>query len=369
MRLSLHEVLAIVGRLDDGPGYDTPRERFRRFLIEHTTTAAVARTFLDEAQQLISEQYQRALQDTVAVSGLLLGFEVFWGEYERHGQAARAAGRWVSRRRLVIDLQLYSDQVAAEPGAIARSLALPRPDVDRGVATSRLCVVTSSCGSRHRLEEAVGTQPGFTRTIGLRALMDLLGVMGSAHVAHDDVRHLLGPEHALEDTVALLARLVHASRGPAVPVHDVPRGGPAQTQGTWVYVVRERDPLRFDAEGVADALRLRLPAGEEPFLRAGDRLAFLVPSKGIVAAARVADVKPATDGSPLAQTACVISLHEVAVHEPPLAVGTDERLNLELQAAVSGEPCVRVSRDEFDLLLRPRPGERRENTTGAAVLP
>ena len=34
MNVNVSQVLAMVGRLDDSPGFDTPRERFRRFLVQ-----------------------------------------------------------------------------------------------------------------------------------------------------------------------------------------------------------------------------------------------------------------------------------------------------------------------------------------------
>ena len=128
MRLSLHEVLAIAGRLDDAAGFDTPRERFRRFLLDHLTSVPVARGMLEQAQQRLSEQYQRALQDAVLAAGRLLGFETTFGAYERHGSAARAAGEWVSRRRLRVSVQVWSDQASIDMDAVMRALPLlPAP--------------------------------------------------------------------------------------------------------------------------------------------------------------------------------------------------------------------------------------------------
>ena len=37
MSVTLDDVLALAGRLDDSGGFDAPRERFRRFLTEHAT--------------------------------------------------------------------------------------------------------------------------------------------------------------------------------------------------------------------------------------------------------------------------------------------------------------------------------------------
>ena len=46
MTVTLNELLMLVGRLDDSAGFDTPRERFRRFLVEHVTGAHTARSLI-----------------------------------------------------------------------------------------------------------------------------------------------------------------------------------------------------------------------------------------------------------------------------------------------------------------------------------
>jgi hypothetical protein len=44
MNVTVSQVLAMVGRLDDSPGFDTPRERFRRFLVQRITDPQASRT-------------------------------------------------------------------------------------------------------------------------------------------------------------------------------------------------------------------------------------------------------------------------------------------------------------------------------------
>ncbi|MEQ1759548.1 MAG: hypothetical protein ABL986_14610 [Vicinamibacterales bacterium] len=348
MRLSLHEVLAIVGRLDDNSGFDTPRDRFRRFLVEHMTSAPVARTFLDEAQQLISEQYQRALQDTVLAAGRLLGFEITFGDYERHGAAARTAGQWLSRRRLTVTIQLWSDDASTDFAAVTRALDAPQPDVDPTIPHARLSVVTASCGSRPRIEEAVALRSQMTRIVSLRSLMDLISVANTPHLTHDDVLRLLNPTPSLEGQIGLLARLAHSSRP---PTPAPPAATPPREQSCWVYVVREHEPGNLEPVGVSDRLLMTLPAGETPAISAGDLLAFLVPSRGVVAQSRVGDVlEEGADDVGDSQVRYALRLDDIVILNRPAPVETEQRLNLELQAAVSQEPCVRVSRDEFEVL-------------------
>lgn len=348
MRLSLHEVLAIVGWLDDTPGFDTPRTRFRHFLVEHMTTAAIAKTFLDEAQQLISEQYQRALQDTVLAAGPLLGFETSFHGYERHGLAGRTAGQWIARRRLAVTVQLWSDGAAGDPAALERTLDVPLLHGEGGEVLSRLCVVTPSCTSRHRIEEAVTRGWRSTRIVSIRALMELLTLAGSGRLTHDDVMRLLNPAPGLEGTIAMLTRLASASKDgsageSSAPSVDAPM---APLPGCWVHVVRER------LESAApDVLHMRLPLGELPPVGPGDSVAFMVPSRGVVAHAKVASVSGSTQPSDdEASTVYAMALHEIAILDPPVVIDTEQRLNLELQAAVSHEPYVRVGRREFEEL-------------------
>ncbi len=359
MRLSLHEVLAIVGRLDDAHGFDTPRERFRRFLLEQMTTASVARTFLDEAQQVLSEQYQRALQDTVLASGRLLGFETTFGDYERHGGAARHAGVWLSRRRLAVIVQLWSDDAATDVAAVARSLNVAPGLSDPNVAQSRLCVISATCSSRPRIEEAITLRREPARVVSVRSLMDLVTVARTPHVPHEEVLRMLHPSPGLEGSVSLLVRLTEKARG--VPGVMPPRRDVTVAPRTcWVYVVREHEPGGHQATGVTDTLPMTLPAGDTPALAPGDALAFLVPSKGIVAQADVGVVaEDPAGGASESQVRFAIGLRNIVVVDPPTPVATEQRLNLELQAAVSQEPCVRVSKDEFEALIRhpPQPGD------------
>jgi hypothetical protein len=354
MRLSLHEVLAIVGRLDDGTGYDTSRERFRRFLTEHMTSVPVARTFLDEAQQLISEQYQRALQDTVLACGRLLGFEVSFADYDRHGTGARHAGQWLSPRRLSVIVQLWSDAAASDIAAVHRAFDLPVTPVDPRLPQARLSVVSASCSSRPRIEEVLTLRRQSGRIISVRSLMDLLGLAPTTSVTHDDVLTLLNPTPALEGSVGLLSRLVHPQRtSPAAtqPQVEQTRKDPAR----WIYVVR--DPARLDSEprAVSEMIAMVVAAGETPGLQSGDALAFLVPPRGIVARAHIDDVR-AEGAVPHDESQVRFTIHcrSIEIFDPPIQVGTEQRLNLELQAAVSQEPCVRVTNDEFAALTLPQ---------------
>ena len=81
--VTVSQLLLLVGHLDDTPGFDTPRERFRRFLIDRVTDSHLIRSFVEQCQRSIGEQHHRALQDGIALLGRFLGFETEFGTYQR----------------------------------------------------------------------------------------------------------------------------------------------------------------------------------------------------------------------------------------------------------------------------------------------
>src|SRR4051812_45418774 len=106
MNLTVNQLLTIVGRLDDSPGFDTPRERFRRLLAERVTDAESARLVINECRQMSGEQNHRALQDIVVLIGRLFGFRTTFGAYQHDPGAAPIGGDWELRRRLRVIVSL-----------------------------------------------------------------------------------------------------------------------------------------------------------------------------------------------------------------------------------------------------------------------
>ncbi|HXF60387.1 MAG TPA: hypothetical protein VNK95_02145 [Caldilineaceae bacterium] len=111
MSVPLHQILALVGRLDDAPGEDTPRERFRRFLRENVQTVGVARDYLEECLRESGEQYSRALQDLANRLGHFLGFEVTFGRYQGTQGAIGFDGLWSSPRNFHIVVEVKTTEV------------------------------------------------------------------------------------------------------------------------------------------------------------------------------------------------------------------------------------------------------------------
>ena len=104
MSVTLEQILNLSGRLDDTPGFDSARERFRRFLLEHAAELTGARALIEQGQHLPGEQHHRAVQDLVVLLGKFIGFDVTFGAYTPAAGSIKHHGHWRSRLRLHVVL-------------------------------------------------------------------------------------------------------------------------------------------------------------------------------------------------------------------------------------------------------------------------
>ena len=97
--MTLDDILDLVGVLDDTPGEDTGRERFRKYLSKSVTEVGLLRDYTETCLRTSGAQYNRALQDLVNHAGRLMGFDVQFGRFRgeclslRSGSALIAEGR------------------------------------------------------------------------------------------------------------------------------------------------------------------------------------------------------------------------------------------------------------------------------------
>jgi hypothetical protein len=59
MSITLHQILALAGKLDDAPGPETPRERFRQFLQANMTKVGEVRDYIEECLRTSGDQLGR----------------------------------------------------------------------------------------------------------------------------------------------------------------------------------------------------------------------------------------------------------------------------------------------------------------------
>jgi hypothetical protein len=97
MGIGLSDLLALVGPLDDSPGDETARERFRRFLKNNVKEVGQIRDYVEECLRKSGDQYNRALQDLVNYVGhQFLGFGVTFGRYRGVQGQIGFDGHWKS---------------------------------------------------------------------------------------------------------------------------------------------------------------------------------------------------------------------------------------------------------------------------------
>ncbi len=94
--IPLTKLLKWMGTLDDSPGEDTARERFRNHLKEDVKEVSQIRGYIVECLENSGIQYSRALQDLVNHLGHFLGFKVTYGRYQGVQGQNGFDGHWIS---------------------------------------------------------------------------------------------------------------------------------------------------------------------------------------------------------------------------------------------------------------------------------
>ena len=369
MRVTLNELLALVGRLDDAPGFDTPRERFRRFLFERVTDASALGALIEEGQNSLGEQHRRAVQDALVVLGRFLGFETTFGNYQRVAGTLKFDGQWRSRHRLEVTLEVRTDETPrADVEQLARSLSAlpPSTRLDADLRRIGLCVITPLYGERARLEEDfVGDRldPGI-RLASVRSLVWLAEAASAGHLRHDEIVRLLTWRGSLDFVVDLIKRIggspAETSSAVVPEIVSLP-AAPAHDEPAYWRVTIDPDEATSPEQFVASVIRKRqlIGVGEtangthlRP--RSGDWVCFSLRGKGIVGQGQI---EAMADGAPKLRSAhrfgAVFALKNVDIYEAPLPIGPDamaDRMIDRSPAEGAGPSIAPLSAAEFAAL-------------------
>lgn len=377
MKLDLPELLTLLGRLDDAPGVDTPRDRYRRFLTRQLTTVQAVRDLIEQTQAALGDQHARARQDLVLLLGRSLGFDVTFGTYESASGAVRLEGHWRSRRRARIAVEVRGEQTA--DGGVetlartvsALSASLPADAGERWVG---LCVTTPFYAARGRLETQLAHRAaGDIRCISLDALLWLAEMSEAHRVDHDDVLRLLTTGPDSDFMVQLMRRLTET----ASPRHDsqlprtatpnsasadaIPRMSivvkPDRIADTRFWVATLRQDETATPEQLLDAVIARRQvlgathAGAAGPPREGDWVCFYIDGVGVAGHAQldlaIADASAVIRGA--SRFTAVFRLENVTIYDVPNVV-LDEPAVLRQADGVSGTIISPLSRDEFERL-------------------
>jgi hypothetical protein len=366
MNLTVNQLLTVVGRLDDSPGFDTPRERFRRFLSERMTDAQSARQVIQECRQMSGEQNHRALRDAVVLSGKLLGFITAFSAYQHDPGAAPIGGQWESLRRLRVILTVCTGQIAdTELEALSKA-------AQNGVG---LCVVTPFCSAKAHLEEMLRTRTHpELRLISLAGILRMADMVAAGQLAHDDVLQLLNPDVTVDSVVDLLDRSRTAAQSPTVAqsltvahksseaASDVQRApeGERTTDNYWIAAIRlpqDTPPAQFVDSVISNRRLLAIdPVSQaQRVVQTGDSICVCIAGEGFVADARVAGlVADGASGVRHAERfAQVLRLTDVTVYGAPVVPAPELIRKIELTpSGDAGAVVTPVSRGEFARVTR-----------------
>ena len=371
MNVTVSQVLAMVGRLDDSPGFDTPRERFRRFLVQRISDPQAARLVIQQCQQMSGEQNHRALQDAVVLTGRFLGFHTAFRQYQHDPGAAAISGEWESRRRLRVLLSLCTDQTAAiELEAFAQVVRNGLPaHLHANTPRIGLCIVSPLFAAKARIEEMLRARRHTElRTVSLPGILRMTEMAATGRLTHEDVLQVLNPDLNLDPVIERFDRWATPAR--PEPEHTAVDAGPRPDVGPrpaaptdsnyWVAAIQldtNTPPGQFVESVIAKRRILPInPASHvQRAVESGDSISVYIAGVGFVAHAKVAGV--ITEGSPLVRHSerftQVVTLSDVAVYHVP--IGGAQELVRRIEATLSdGTTAVAtpVSRQEFEMVTK-----------------
>ena len=358
MDFTLEQLLAVVGRLDDGPGFDTPRERFRRFLVERMLALESARPILIQCREHSGEQSHRALQDAVVLFGHFLGFETNFGRYQHDPGAMPAHGTWLARHRLRASVIVCTDQtIDLDLDIVSREVA----ESDAGMQRVAVLVVSPLYAGKDRLEQAIGSgrYPNL-RLLSLTGLVRFAAMVADGYITHQDVLQVFAPPVSLDARIDFLERVVAAARSEAIDdeISAMVQEPPREDRRYWVNVMSV-DPfapaerLVRSLIGTRQILGINPAPGLEDRVRPGDVICVFVAGRGIVAHAQIAGIL--TDGSRAIRDSKrfthVLRLTSVIVYDTPVVPAPELTRKLNLALTDEGEAVTAsISPREFEAI-------------------
>lgn len=300
MSITLNQILALVGKLDDSPGGETPRERFRRFLKENVNEVGQVRDYIEECLRMSGDQYNRALQDLVNYLGHFLEFEVTFGRY--HGVQGQIGfdGHWKSPTGFHIIVEVKT----TETYAIKTSILVGYIDElisEKGIPswdkTLGLYVIGRPDPEIRQIENAIWAEKRThqLRIISVESLLSLTEMMNEYDVTHQDILAVFRPSGpTIDPVVDLMARLVAQRQAEELP----------EKEATPIELSEEKEitywltPVKSDEEQTAEEVIQTLVGQEQIYafgertpgrkhLKPGDWICFYATGKGVVAHAKV----------------------------------------------------------------------------------
>ena len=299
MNISLDQILTLVGKLDDGPGDGTARNRFRQFLDSNVKDVGEVRDYIEQCLRSSGDQYCRALQDLVNHLGRFLGFGVTFGRYQgTHGEIGYD-GLWVSHTGLHIVVEVktteaYSIDTSIPVGYVDALISQKRiPDWDHALG---LYVVGRKDSKRRHLESAI---IGEKRTAQLRvvscdSLLLLAEIMSQYDVTHEDILGILRPTSPSVDPLIQFVGAVVAQTTAGGPPETESADEPVSAEGTfWLTPLKDHEGETAlecvqNLVGKHSIFAFSENAPGRKHMKPGDMICFYAAATGVVGHAELA---------------------------------------------------------------------------------
>jgi len=299
MSITLSQILNLVGKLDDSPGDETPRERFRRYLQENVSEVGQVRDYVGECLRTSGDQYNRALQDLVNYLGHFLEFEVCYGRYKGVQGQIGFDGHWESPTNFHIIVEVKTTETYAIKAATLVGYVdalISEKEISSWDNALGLYVVGRPDPEIRQLENAILAEKRThqLRIISVESLLSLAEMMNEYDVSHEDILSVIRPSGpTIDPVVDLMARLVAEEK--AEEVSEKEPTLPPSTEGEIAYWMT---PVRSEKELTAKECIKTLVGGVKIYafgertpgrrhLKAGDWICFYAQGEGIVAHAKV----------------------------------------------------------------------------------
>lgn len=211
--LSLDEILTLVGELNDSPGEDSARERFRRYLRENIRDLQLLAVYIDGCNGAPDSQRARAFQDLVGHLGHSLGFEVSYGAYRELSGRIGYDSRWASDLGVEVIIEVKTTETfSARRAGLARSIEslISRGEIEDWSHAVGLYVIGGEHVTMSFLEGLILDEPQShrIRTISVSSLHTLAELSANQTITHSQVLDLmLSGAPRIDPLVDILARV------------------------------------------------------------------------------------------------------------------------------------------------------------------
>jgi len=379
MSMTLTQVLSLVGKLDDSPGDETARERFRRFLSDNVREVGQVRDYIEECLRNSGNQYNRALQDLVNHIGCFLEFKVVFGRYQGVQGQIGFDGIWTSPQDLHIVVEVktsevYSIKTPTLVGYVDQLISEKRiPAWDKALG---LYVIGRPDPEAQSLENSIiaENRTHQLRIISANSLLSLAEMMNDYDVNHEDILAVIKPSGPTVDPVVeLMARLAAEPEEPKEPAEEETTQISEDEAAYWIT------PVKSDEEQTAEeciqtlvgqeliyAFGQRTPGRKH--IKPGDWICFYATAKGVVAHANVASVPKCRKHSKVRQSEkypWIFDLKDPQLYlDDPVILDTELRSKLDAfkdrdlnkRWAWYVQATRNITSHDFNVLTRQKPG-------------